>query len=79
MKLTISRRANDRWTVDSAMRFSARNELGDRVTVDIQKDDWNEITLVWSEDPIGKLEQLARDRRAHWGNFGAGLVWRVYL
>jgi len=79
MKLTISRKANDRWVVDSAMRFNARTELGDWVTVDVQKDDWNEITLVWSEDPIGKLEELARDRRAHWGNFGSGLVWRVYL
>jgi len=61
------------------MRFNARTELGDRVTVDIQKNDWNEIAMVWLDDPIGKLEELARDRSAHWGNFGAGLVWRVCL
>ena len=79
MKLSISRRANDRWAVDSAMRFNARSELGDHVTVDVSQAAWSEITAHWAGDPIGKLEELASDRRAHWGNFGAGLVWRVYL
>lgn len=79
MKLTISRRANDRWAVDRAMRFNARSELGDHVTVDVSQAAWSEITAHWAGDPIGKLEELASDRRSHWGNFGAGLVWRVYL
>ena len=79
MKLTISRKAQDRWAVDGAMRFKARNELGDHVTVDINEAAWNEIQASWSDDPVRKLEEIARDRRAHWGNFGSGLVWRVYL
>lgn len=79
MELTISRRAHDRWAVDGSMRFNARSELGDPVTVDVSAPAWNEIVRYWADDPIGKLEEMARDRRAHWGSFGAGLVWRVYL
>lgn len=79
MKLTINKAENQRFVCADSMFFSACNEFGDPVTVDVSLGDWKAIQREWADDPVAKVEEMTGEARACWVDFGADRVWRVRL